>query len=190
MHYIFQQAGLLFSPTENIISAAKTHEISEEDTYINKSEGKVHLKKEVLPTGSTQIGKVHSKKGVLPTRSTQFGKAHSKTQTGIVDTREIKKTDERDSHPDLIASRSEPKNHIFKRTNPDPITSRSEPKNQVLKRANISSSEPKNQVLKRTCRSSSAYQKDMENLRSESEQRRIDDMYDIFEQAGLLSRVK
>jgi len=207
MHYIFQQAGLLFSPTKDSIPAAKTHEIREEDTFINKSEGKVHSKKEVLPRGSTQ--------------------------TGIIDTHEIKRTDKRDSHPDQIVSRSEPNNQVFKRTNPDPIASRSEPKNQVLKqtstsiskpksqvlkrtntsssepknqvlkrtntrisepksqvvkRTNTSSSEPKNQVLKRTITSSSAYQKDMQNLRSESEQRRIDGMHHIFQQAGLLSQ--
>jgi hypothetical protein len=44
--------------------------------------------------------------------------------------------------------------------------------------------------VKRTNTSSSAYQKDMQNLRSESEQRRIDGMHNIFQQAGLLCRVK
>ncbi len=46
------------------------------------------------------------------------------------------------------------------------------------------------EIPKRDLVSSSAYQKDMQQLRSESEQKRIDYMHYIFDQAGLLSRVK
>lgn len=77
-------------------------------------------------------------------------------QNDIVNPYEIHATDERDSDPDLVASRSE----------------------------------RDNQALLRTSRTSSTYQKDMQNIRSEVEQNRIDGMHRIFEQAGLFSRVK
>ncbi len=46
------------------------------------------------------------------------------------------------------------------------------------------------EVPERTLVTKSTYQKDMAKLRSESEQKRIDYMHHIFNQAGLLSRVK
>ena len=47
-----------------------------------------------------------------------------------------------------------------------------------------------NRSPKRISRSSTTYQEYIWTVRSESEQKRIDDMHSIFGQAGLLSRVK
>jgi len=46
------------------------------------------------------------------------------------------------------------------------------------------------QIPKQTNKSNTMYHKEMQNSRSESEQKRIDSMYHIFQQAGLLSRAK
>jgi hypothetical protein len=58
-------------------------------------------------------------------------------------------------------------------SHPDPRATRSGRERQLL-----------------TSQSRSTYQKIMLNLRSETEQRRIDEIHNIFQQAGLLSRVK
>ena len=56
---------------------------------------------------------------------------------------------------------------------------------------NIANEEVKDEIPKRSSRTSATYYQDyMRSQRSESEQKRIDDMHVIFGQAGLVSRVK
>ncbi len=55
----------------------------------------------------------------------------------------------------------------------------------------IANEEEKDEISKRSSRTSATYYQDfMRSQRSESEQKRIDDMHIIFGQAGLVSRVK
>jgi len=190
MHYVFQHAGLLRLVGSEAVATQSSRQENNSFVKADVNEGKevrTKIQQQSTPEISVNVLKKEkppvarsTQKSIIPDRNIPPTSTNRVPETKTDAALGIGKVDKGN---EVLSSNNNPQKgtvgtHVSQKaekrdSHPDPRATRSGGERQLL-----------------TSESSSTYQKQMLNLRSEAEQLRIDDIHSIFQQAGLLSRVK